>query len=80
MLRTLEISSLCDRRREQCRFQFRPIARDKSHVLYIGGIFLNLCINDVTDSWLNFIVMHDLEFHICDNLKCWCVCVMRTNS
>jgi len=21
------------------------------------------------DSWLNFIVMHDLEFHMCDNLK-----------
>jgi len=21
------------------------------------------------DSWLNFIVIHDLEFHICDNLK-----------
>ena len=25
------------------------------------------------DSWLNFIVMHDLEFHICDNLKYSCV-------
>jgi len=23
------------------------------------------------DSWINFVVIHDLEFHICDNLKCW---------
>ena len=22
------------------------------------------------DRWLNFIVIRDLEFHVCDNLKC----------
>jgi len=34
--------------------------------IYIGGI-LNLCIKDV--NWLSLILMHDLEFHICDNLN-----------
>jgi len=31
------------------------------------------CMHKRCDSWLNFIVMHDLEFHICDNLKYWYV-------
>jgi len=48
-------------------------AMDINHLYDLNRWNFLKCLQKKFDSWLNFIVMHDLEFHICYNLKYWYV-------
>ena len=40
--------------------------------MFRGLLFSRTQCIYLCDNWLNFIVVRASEFHICDNLKCWC--------